>query len=519
MLQIRKNKLRILSKNIFVSAKFYFIYFILITSSEIISQVIEKPLEDSVVAKVGNIEITVNEFINCYEFGPAFYKKVKDSKKVFLNHLINEKLLALDGYSRSLDSLSDVENIFNEFESDIATEELFKDEILKKISYTKEEIDTVAKQKLIEVELQWIYSSSEDEIRKVYDSLTAGIDFQKLFNKQLNDSVYYEDRYLKSSRYVLGLKNYELAKIIDTIKVNTFSKPIKANDGWYIVKLMNINYPLIVNESEQNKIMKEAETAMIKKKMDQLSDVYVNSLMMKSNPVIKRKAFQVLRSYLAQFDLPKETYDKWRLSEILKEALSSFDLSNQKNINDITLVELNNEKITLIDFINWYRARDEYIKFDKRSFEGYSRSLENVIWRMVRDRLLTEEARKKGYFERRIVKEQSKWWKDKILYSTVKNELMNSILIEKKEINNADKNLNNKSYSEFIEDELTKKMFHKINELKNKYTITINEDLLKSIKVSEENDVKALDLYIVKRGGLIPRTPFPTIDNYWSHWQ
>ncbi len=519
MLQIRKNKLSFYSKNIFDGAKVYFLSFILFTSSEIISQVIEKPLQDSIVAKVGNIKITVNEFINCYEFGPAFYKKVKDSKKVFLNHLINEKLLALDGYSRGLDTLSEVKIIFNEFESDIATEELFKDEILKNISYTKEEIDTVAKQKLIEVELQWIYSISEDEIRKIYDSLSAGIDFQKLFNKQLNDSVYYDDRYLKSSRYVLGMKNHELAKIIDTLKVNTFSKPVKANDGWYIVKLMNINYPLIVNEAEQNKIMKEAETALIKKKMDQLSDVYVNSLMMKSNPVIKRKAFQILRSYLAQYDLPKEIYYKWKLSEILKDALSSLNISNQKNINNITLVELKNGKITLSDFINWYRARDEYIKFDKRSFASYSRSLENIIWRMVRDKLLTEEARKKGYFERRIVKEQSKWWKDKIIYSTVKNELMNSILLEKKEVNDADKNMNGKSYSEFIEDELTKKLFHKLNELKNKYTITINEDLLKSIKVSEENDIKALDLYIVKRGGLIPRTPFPTIDNYWVRWQ
>ncbi|MDH7605609.1 MAG: peptidyl-prolyl cis-trans isomerase [Melioribacter sp.] len=509
----------ILSKNIFDSAKVYFLSFILFISSENFSQVIQNHFQDSIVAKVGNIKITVNEFINCYEYGPAFYKKVKDSKKVFLNHLINEKLLALDGYSRGLDTLSEVKNIFNEFESDIATEELFKDEILKKISYTKEEIDTVAKQKLIEVELQWIYSSSEDEIRKIYDSLFAGIDFQKLFNKQLNDSIYYEDRYLKSSRYVLGLKNYELAKIIDTIKVNTFSKPIKANDGWYIVKLMNINYPLIVNESEQNKIMKEAETALIKRKMDQLSDVYVNSLMMKSNPVIKRKAFQVLRSYLAQFELPKETYDKWRLSEILREALNSFNLINQKNINDITLVELNYGKISLSDFINWYRARDEYIKFDKRSFASYSRSLENIIWRMVRDKLLTEEARKKGYFERRVVKEQSKWWKDKIIYSTVKNELMNSILLEKKEVDDTNKNINDKSYTEFIEDELTKKIFRKINELKNKYAITINEDLLKSIKVSEENNVKALDLYVVKRGGLIPRTPFPTIDNYWARWQ
>lgn len=63
-------------------------------------------LQDSIVAKVGNIEITVDEFVSCYEYGPAFYKRVKNSKNTFLNYLINEKLLALDGYNRHLDTLS-----------------------------------------------------------------------------------------------------------------------------------------------------------------------------------------------------------------------------------------------------------------------------------------------------------------------------------------------------------------------------------------------------------------------------
>jgi len=505
-------KLNNLSKNIFTSFNLFLFFFI--SYSLIKSQPLN--YQDSVVASVGNIKISIDEFINCYEFGPAFYKKVKNSKKVFINHLINEKLLALDAYSRKLDTLPEVKNLFNEFEADIATEELFREEILSKVTYTNEEIDTVAKQKLIEVELQWIYSSLEQEIKLIYDSLNAGIDFQKFFNKQFNDSVYYEDRYLKSNRYMLGMKNKELAKVIDTLHVNSISKPLKSYDGWYIVKLMNINYPLIVNESEQNRIMTEAKTALIKRKMDELSDIYVHSLMIKANPIIKRKAFQILRSYLAMYHLPKDIYEKWNLSEKLKEALYAYKDSDIKNI---TLVEMSDSKITLNDFINWYRVRDEYIKLDKRSFADYSRSLENIIWRMVRDKLLTDEARKKGYFERKIVREQSKWWKDKILYSTVKNELINSILIEKKEMKNLDKNSGNKSYSDIIEDELTKKVFHKLNELKKKYSVTINENLLKSIKVSEEDDVKAIDLYIVKRGNLVPRTPYPTIDNYWVRWQ
>ena len=57
-----------------------------------------------VLAEIGNKKITAKEFIYNYEFGPSFPKKVKNSKEVYLNYLINEKLLAADGYSRNIDT-------------------------------------------------------------------------------------------------------------------------------------------------------------------------------------------------------------------------------------------------------------------------------------------------------------------------------------------------------------------------------------------------------------------------------
>ena len=55
---------------------------------------------NSIVAKVDSIIITREEFYYSYEFGPAFIKILPDSKQKHLDYLINEKLLALDGYSK-----------------------------------------------------------------------------------------------------------------------------------------------------------------------------------------------------------------------------------------------------------------------------------------------------------------------------------------------------------------------------------------------------------------------------------
>jgi hypothetical protein len=481
------------------------------------SQKVGEAKNDSVVATVGNIKITIDEFVNGYEYGPAFYKRVKDSKKIFLDNLLREKLLALDGLTRKIDTTQSVKEYYQAFRDDLAAEELFKEEIQSKVIFTQAEVDTVAKQKLIDVELQWLFAQGEDDIVRLQASLKKGIDFQKLFEQQFNDSISIEDRTLKSSRYQLEMKNPELGKIIDKLEPGITSIPVKTNDGWYIVYLKNISYNLMPSETEQNKVLDESRRAVTKMKLDRLSDKYVSGLILDQKPVIKRKPFQILRSYLAGFELPKEKYKEWTLDKKLEVALEEYKSTTQNDYSKITLVELKDYKISLKDFLTWYRVRDQYVKLDQKSFIQYSRSLEQAVWRMVRDKLLCSIAESGGYYNKENVVEQSKWWLEKILYSSVKEEMINSIVLENKEIKAEESEA--KSQSEFIEEELTKKLFRKITELKKEYNIKINQKLLDNIKVSDEENIKAIELYTIKRGGLIPRTPYPTIDNYWARWQ
>ena len=58
---------------------------------------------DEIVASIGSINISAEEYIYSYEHGPAFVKRKTDSKNRYLKYMIYEKLLALDGYSRNLD--------------------------------------------------------------------------------------------------------------------------------------------------------------------------------------------------------------------------------------------------------------------------------------------------------------------------------------------------------------------------------------------------------------------------------
>jgi len=474
-------------------------------------------IKNEIVAQVGSVKITAEEFIYSYEFGPAFPKREKNSKLIYLNYMINEKLLALEGYEKGVMKNELRKGLYADIESDLASEEMFKKEIVPKVKINDVEIKKVIEKKQTEYQLRWLHANDSPALKDYLTQLKNGISFDSLFTAQLSDSVLVDDRQLTTSLYNIYMKNPQFALIVDTLKAGKISDPIHTDDGWYIIKIDNIIKSMITGEAEYNKLKSEAVEAITKSKMDLLSDQYVKGLFEDENPIIKRDVFNVLRSYLGKFILTPENYSEWKLDDKLEVALSNLGLKRGEKYTGLTLVECKNRKISLDEFIIWFRNREQYVKFSKNELIAFSKSLEDLVWVMVRDKLLTDEAYQKGYNKSDWVKKQSTWWKDKISYSAYRNELANFITLNSEEQRLVSEK--KQSQSEIMSAELSKKILHKILELKKKYKIVINEVLLNKIKVSTENDKKAIEMFIAKRGNLIPRPAFPSIDNDWVNWE
>lgn len=500
-------------------------YLILITllSNQIFCQDIffendnDNKKKNEIVAEIGNLKITAEEFVYSYEFGPAFPKKQKDSKLTHLNYMINEKLLALEGFETGLMEKEFPKDIYEDIESDLAAEEMFQKEIIPKVVINDSEIEKVIDKKQTEYQIRWIYSDDKNTIADYYKQIINGGSFDSLFKIQMNDSVLLDDRQLESSLFNIYLKNPVLAQIIDTLKPGVTSNPIHTSDGWYILKIDNIWKSLITNQTEYEKLQYESEQAIKKSKLEILSDEYVKNLFIHENPIIKRDAFNLLRSYLGKYVLTPDQYSKWQLDPKLDVALENLGLNRGDKYPGLTLVECKTSNIALDEFIIWYKVREQYLKLKKDDLIGFSKSLEDLVWQMVRDKLITDQAMQKGYNKSDWVTKQAGWWKDKICYSTYRSELAGSINLNSEEIKLAD--AKSKTQTELLSEKLSKKILYKVLELKKKYKITVNKDVLDNIKVSTENDKKAIDMYIVKRGNLIPRPAFPTIDNDWVNWE
>ena len=452
----------------------------------------------SVVAHVGSLDITAREFLLSYEFGPAFPKREHDSRKVYLEFMTYEKLLALDGYARGLDRLPQVREALAEIGADLMTEELFRDDVLPGDHVTDAEVEQGAQQGLVSLSLRWLYAPGSGEIIRLQRLLKSGVSFDSLYRTQQPDSAAAE-RSLETTQFKL--------------------RQAKGPDGWYVVQLDNAAREMVPTETQITTLRYDVRRALYQEKADSLSDVYVKRLMMARKPVIIRTTFNALAELLGRRLLTPASYDEW--------GLAKYRQGGDPPRSD-TLVTMQGRKPLFVDdFTRW---------FVRTSARAYFSSLEEFIWRMVRDRMLTERAVGRHEEKKESVTAQKRWWEEKILYNLTRSAIAESIAVSDSALQLFYKE-NRRLYvtapgdtltyekakeevrKDVFDKEFTSRLLHRILALKRRYPVTTDTEFLRTLPVSSENDPKAIDVYTVRRGGILPRPAFPSIDYDWQAWR
>jgi hypothetical protein len=167
--------------------------------------------------------------------------------------------------------------------------------------------------------------------------------------------------------------------------------------------------------------------------------------------------------------------------------------------------------------------------------QGFFQSTEELVWRMVRDRLLTRKAYAGGLQNLATVRQQTQWWKDKMLYTANKNRIADTIgdsldlvreyydghkraFQDEKGDTKPFETVYDDARRQYYSSELTKRLLHEILRLRQTYGVTVDESALDRIKVNEQDNPRTIDVYTVKTKGTYPRMAFPSIDYDWQSW-
>ena len=141
--------------------------------------------DNSVIAKVGADQITVEEYRDRYEFIPHLNysnDNIDTVKKEFLYSLVAEKLWSLEGSQKRFDTLESVRYSLESLRRLLIRDELYKTKVEPKIKISDEEIDAGLQKVTLELLVKIISTEDSSEIFKISDRLIQGADFDSLLS-------------------------------------------------------------------------------------------------------------------------------------------------------------------------------------------------------------------------------------------------------------------------------------------------------------------------------------------------
>lgn len=386
------------------------------------------------VARVGNLTISDEEFLQRYEMtpGPNRHRKstVESSKIEFLFSLIAEKLWALEALDRKLDTTEVMKFTTKSFEKMFVRDVLFQKEIKDKISITNEEIfDGLIKNNLT-LYVKFLFSEDEEEINFLYKLLKEGVAF---------DSILAESPEKEEQPEPIEVKFGQMAKNVEdslfNLSLGQVTSPILTPDGWYIFKLENKSESLLPSETDKADIEKKVRDIIEARKLiDRQKQFYVEFFKDK-----KVDVNPVLFESLAQ-----------KISNIFEYKKNNFELkeNNLINLDVYDLLKMEEEfgqdslKMVFINIDNNYISLEDYLR--SLLFDGYNStdykinliraSLDNKTRRFVEHELLYREGLKRNYNQLPEVQKEVKTWRENYLFQMLKDQFRDSAEVTDQEV-------------------------------------------------------------------------------------
>lgn len=391
---------------------------------------------DNSVARIGNISISDQEFLERYEMTPGLNRHRKttiESQKIeFLFSLVAEKLWALEAYSRNMDKTDVMQFTTKSFEKMFVRDALFNKEIKDKIIISDQDISEGLKRNTKKLYVRFLFSQDNQEINNLYKLLNDGIPFDSILaeSPEINEQ-------LNPVEIVFGQMDEAVESILFSLNIGEFSQPVLTPDGWYIFFLVNKSEELLSNSNAREDAIKNArktiEARRLIEKQNEFYAVFFGDKKVNVNPDL----FETLAKNISSlFEYKKKNF-------VIKDGdlinLESPDILKMEEVFGSDLLDKNfilldsspisfKEYLRLLMF-DGYNATDYKINFIRAS-------LDDRIRRDIEKELLYREGSLRGYTNLPEVRNEIEIWKQHYLFELLKDNFTDSIVVSDDEIYN-----------------------------------------------------------------------------------
>jgi len=456
---------------------------------------VEQP-QEKILARIGEKTISVNEFIRRAEYTIRPQYCNGDNyihKKIILNSLIAEKLLALEaGTENELFQNEQFQDYIRGRKEQAMRQWLYYNDFYNKVGFDTTEIKN--EYALSNRKYRIAYYSIKDSsiVKLVDDKFRRGRSFTEVFHDMGGlDSI---------PERSVSWESPEHATIQNALYSTPLTKgqvlgPLKIETNFYtVMKILGWTKQVLITDTQVRDRWNDVVDKLKDKKATAEYRKYISDLMRGKRVDFEENTFYSLVNILGPMymvsDKDKENAFNQRFWHNDKEQIVLDNLRYiTQNIADQQLLKIENQVWTVRDFERELNAHPLVFRKRRMKRSEFAEQLKLAIVDMIRDKYITKDANKKGYGQAIVVERNQTMWKDNLVALFERNQFLESIGKNKDFKNN---------YLPIINSWLNPY----IESLQKKYSdvIEINTDIFEEIILTK------IDLFVLQRN-----VPFPII--------
>ncbi len=487
---------------------------------------------EKVIAWVGNTPITTDEFKYSYEFAVVPPSSGgKNARRAYLEYMIKERLLALDGIAHGFDHSEYVVRRLRHREYNDLLEGFYTKYVHGRVKIPEKKLEDALKKSTVTFKLRIWPTKSKKEAEKARAAaqkvgLKRYIQNQlKKREMQLTDEKHFETSYLD----FLDVRP-EILNGIKDLQVGQISQPLPFDNGYALFEVVDFRRASITTEELKHGVKrKRMEDRLHDIQADKIVHSLMDSVLTPMNIRVKGKVFEALAPPLYQWVQAKLPFGTAIIHAVEHPDTSKKYLVQINHLLDKTLVTYSGGKKTVRDYINYMDYFRRHLKHH-RNLAEFKQALATEIGRMMKNDAFVDIARKDGFEDSTSVAEDLKEWKSKWTYEAYRRFLVKDIHVTDEEVReffkkhwrslgiaNVDssrfEDYKIEAYNELLHEKQMVFLNKKIEELKKKYPVRINEERLEALQLPEGKNHRSFSFLVLKRfsGQLV----FPSVDPNW----
>ncbi len=386
-----------------------------------------KAQSNNVIAKVGNEEITMEEFLRRFEFSPhARTETAYDSatiKKDFLYTLIAEKVLSQKAQELGIQDSYDIKAIMKYLSDLYLRDELYQKEVKDKVHITKEEIDEGKFKISRTLKVKFVFSQDKNEIDSIYTQLGNGAPFDSLLQLRSENNEQPD-----AAEVTFGTMNKAIEDSVYKLLPGQFTSPIKLREGWYICKVYDVDIKQGLNQTDLKKIEDVISSRQEDIFYEDFYKRFFKGISINANRILFDEIYKyILKRLEEKYSADSGSKNKFDLNdsdiETIKQSLSPK--------LDSVFIKFDIDPVTVEQFLTDMKLTSFWT--DSLKPQRVYTILNSFVATYIQNTLLSREAKKRRYDEIPEVKNNLKMWKDFYLANRLMSRVFSGIDVTDKE--------------------------------------------------------------------------------------